>query len=549
MGSRKRVRLSALVLLGVIALIGVAELTARALLDGPSLEARGRQALEGTGLDLHVGEAHFSVLRGSLVVRDIRMAHDTMDADTRGRAALRELTIPRIELSGVSPLSLFSDLIMARRLQVERPAVRVVRRQVGADPEVLQQSRAADSAVASRSTGGANARGGLRVREVVVEDADVTLERRETLRFPALELRGATLRTAAMQVDSAWIADPLHALGSSEPEFSVESISGLSADSFYTFETGRLHVSAADSTLQVRAIRMEPTLDDAAFARRLEWRAERFEVAAAGLAANGIHLQALLEDGTIAIRSLHFDSLDLDVFTDKNVPSDPASDRPWLPNRLVLGFRGVLRVDTIRIDGEVRYSELPQGSVRRARIAFRDIDATMTDLSNDSLRMAEAEPFRVAATASLFGAPLELDLRIPLLTPRFTMHYRGSLGSVDLTRLSDLTVPLAGFEVRKGTLASLQFDIEVDGPVARGSVAGEYHDAGIGFVDRRSGDGDIIDDVKSFITNTFVIDGDNPADGEAARAGRVEHAVQPGDAFFKRLWVPLRTGLVSLFGL
>ena len=539
-----------MVLPGLIALVGAAELTARALLDGPSLEERGRRALEGTGLDFHVGDAHFSILRGSLVVRDIRLAHDTMDVTaTRGSAALRELKIPRLELSGVSPLSLFSDFIMARRLHVQEPDVRVMRRASGHSPDAAGDAGGADAVRASGAPGGGPARGGLRVREVLVADADVTLERRQTLRFPALALRGATLRTAAQRIDSAWMADPLRALGSSEPVFSVMSIRGLSADSFYTFETGRLQVSAIDSTLQVRQIRMQPTLDDAAFSRRLEWRDERFEVAVAGLEANGIQLQALLEDGTIAIRSLHFDSLDLDVFADKNVPADPAQDEPWLPNTLVLDFRGVLRVDTIRIDGDVRYSELPQGGARRARIAFRDIDAALTNLTNDSLRMSEAQQFSAAVTASMFDAPLELVLRMPLLTPRFTMHYRGSLGRVDLTRLSGMTIPLAGFEVRSGALASLHFDIEVDGSVARGSVGGAYRDAGIGFVDRRSGDGDIIDDVKSLITNTFVIEGDNPANDEAARVGRVEHTVQPGDAFFKRLWVPLRTGLVSLFGL
>jgi hypothetical protein len=547
--ARKRIRLGAAVALGLIGLFAAAELVARGMLDGPSLEARGREALAGTGLELHVGDAYFSVLRGSLVVRDIRMAHDTTDTTAAaGSAALRELTIPLVELSGVSPLSLFSDLILARRLVVREPDVRVMRRLNGTNPAAHDSTRSVQGE--ARAAGEArDAHGGLQVRAVLVEDADVTLERRATLRFPSLELRSATLRTAAMRVDAAWMADPLRALGSSEPEFSVDSISGVSADSFYTFATGRLHVSADDARLRVEGIRLQPTLDDAAFARRLEWRDERFEIALAALRADALDLQGLLEDGSIVMRSLHFDSLDLDVFTDKNVPADPAGGEPWLPNTLVREFRGRLRVDTIRVQGEVRYSELRQGGARRARLAFEQLDATLTSISNDSARMSTSEPFLMAVNARLFGAPLQLDLRIPLLQPRFAMRYRGSVGRVDLTRLNDLTIPLAGFEVRSGTLSSLYFDVDVDGAVARGEVAGTYSDARIGFVDRRSGDGDIIQDIKSFIANSFVIEADNPEDGEPARTGRVQYTVQPRDAFFKRLWVPLRTGLVSLFGL
>ena len=55
----------------------------------------------------------------------------------------------------------------------------------------------------------------------------------------------------------------------------------------------------------------------------------------------------------------------------------------------------------------------------------------------------------------------------------------------------------------------------MDGRTAGGTVWAAYRDLDVQMVDRKTGEGGVFDDIKSFVTNTFVLRGDNmPGDGE-----------------------------------
>jgi hypothetical protein len=98
-------------------------------------------------------------------------------------------------------------------------------------------------------------------------------------------------------------------------------------------------------------------------------------------------------------------------------------------------------------------------------------------------------------------------------------------------------------------MEGLRFDVRVDGANAGGTVWSAYHDLDVQMVSRKSGEGGILKDIKSFVANKFVLDGDNmpnPEKGEEARPGEVVYYVRPTDPFFTRVWAPVRNGLMAV---
>lgn len=307
-----------------------------------------------------------------------------------------------------------------------------------------------------------------------------------------------------------------------------------------------MRASVRDSTLLLAGARYEPTLSDTAFFRRLDDREDRIRIASPRISASGFDF-SLRPDGGFVARTIAFDSTEIDVYSNRRVPdTDTTSSPPWMPHDLVRSFDGRLRADTVEVSGRITYRELPQRDVTApGRFVFDDFEGRITGISNAS----GAPPMAVEATMAVFGAPSDIRLEIPLDADRMLMRMDGRVGSMELSRLNDLTVPLQGVEIQAGRLEGLRFDITVDGPTAGGTVWVAYRDLDVQMVDSGSGEGGLFDDIKSFVANTFVLRNENMPDGEdgdEAVRGNVEYYVEPDDPFFTRVWAPIRSGLMDV---
>lgn len=304
-----------------------------------------------------------------------------------------------------------------------------------------------------------------------------------------------------------------------------------------------MRASGGDSTVVFSGLRFEPTLPDAEFFGRLAVREDRIRAVVPRIEARGFDLDLWPRRG-LAARALEFDSIDVDILTNRRVSA--GSGDPWLPHELVRSFEGRLDVDSVIARGRIEYRNLPAREVTEAAsIVFDGLVGRITGISN----ARGAPPMVIDAELRLFGAPALVHIEIPLDGDRFVMRTRGRVDAVDLTRLNSLTIPLEGLEFQGGRLEALRYDVTVDGPTAGGTVWVAYRGLDVQMVDRGTGEGGLIADVRSFVANTFMLRGDNMPDAvgeEGVQPGTVEHAIGAGDSFFTRLWAPIRSGLVAV---
>lgn len=509
-------RLSLAVLGVVIASLG-AEIVASRVVDRSFVADRLAERLGGEGVRVHVGEAAFSLLRRRIEATDVVL-------DGIGGATL---AARRIVASGLPLLE--GDVWELRQLTVDGPTL------------FLHPSPAADDR--DRTSGsGAPAGPAVRIGRFRIDGGTVLAwrpdakagSRRALVRDVAIEGRKVGFDGGGRVTD--WPVDLTLRTG---------AFVRIRADGLTQFGYDSMWASAADSSVEFAGVHVAPTSSDEGYFQRLPARADRIRADLPMVRGRGVDLQTVLRGGLVA-RVVDIDSADVDVLSDRRLPPAPRAGEPTMPTDLVRSFRGEVRIDTLRMAGRIAYGEIPDRPAGRpGRIVFEQFDGRVRDVSS----APDAPPMVLDAAMLVFDAPAEIRIEIPSRTSGYRMDMSGRVGELDLTRLNALTVPLQGIEVQGGRLAAMRFAVTVDGRSAGGTVWAAYRDLDVQMVDRETGEGGLFDDIKSFVTNTFVLRGENmpgSGDGEGTRPGAVRVYVERQDPFFTRVWAPIRSGLMAV---
>ncbi len=206
-------------------------------------------------------------------------------------------------------------------------------------------------------------------------------------------------------------------------------------------------------------------------------------------------------------------------------------------------------VDTLEVaNGEVTYSERGRQSQRPGSVRFTDIQARFTNVTNDPGRVAAEGPTLLEAEAKAFDtAPMNVRASIPLLAPPPTMVLNARVGRFPASAVNAILPDLEGIRVTDGLVDSARVDIRYRPGGASGAVMVGYEGLSIRQEDRNTGNQNLGQKLTSFLANTFVIRGSNrPDDGKPPREGRVDHAVDRCDPFFKIFWEAIREGLIEV---
>lgn len=508
--------------LGLLAVAGLAaEFFAARFVDDERVRERLAEEFGEENFDVSIGEATFSLFARRVEVSDVAIRRPdriTFVAD-------------RIVASGLPLLGRPSgEPIEIDRLEVERPllffhprAGSTDARQDTGERDVgealrLDELRIERGTALAWRPGEAEGPGLVLVRDFEVEGREVTFDRSGRL---SGSRSGVSWRTGQFR--------------------------RVRSDGLTQVVSDSIRAVGADSTLAAFGLRLEPTAPDPEFFDRLDDREDRIRARLPRVEARGFDLDLWPRGGLVA-RAIELDSFDIDVLTNRRIPNVDGPSDPWLPHEFVRSFDGRLEVDSLIARGRIEYRDLPDREVADAgTIAFDDIVALITGISNAG---TDPEPPLVFdASLRVFGAPADIRIEIPL-GEEFAMRTQGRVGAIDLTRLNSLTIPLEGLEIQEGRLEGLRYDVTVDGLIAGGTVWAAYRELDVQMVDRETGEGGLIADVKSFVANTFVLRDDNMPDTEkeeeGVQPGPVEHVLEADDPFFTRLWAPIRSGLMSV---
>jgi len=358
-------------------------------------------------------------------------------------------------------------------------------------------------------------------------------------------LAGIALVVLAAHLLLAWRLDTAHL------RRRLEAAVAAGTDSLYLVRIGSSHFSLLGRSFRITGFELYP--DTAAFRRRAKAGLElephtRYVVRAASLRADGIGLWGFFRR-QISINSAAVDSLQMEILVDRTKALGPQT-AVKLPHQSLQAGKP-FRLGRLRIEhSELRFSERAIDGSRFGTIPFTELNAVISNVSNDPLRMSAATPCEIDVRALFAGAaPLRVRFEYDLAAPQLNLTYRGSIGPMSVKALNKFLVSMEGVRIRDGQLDSADFKVEVRDDVARGQLLLLYHDLEIETLDKITRDRDLSDALNTFIFNHFKLDTHNPHSGKPPLLAPLLHRRLPETPLFKFIWLTLRDGVFQTLGL
>jgi len=326
----------------------------------------------------------------------------------------------------------------------------------------------------------------------------------------------------------------------------ISYISNTNRDMIYI---ERLHISLPDSEFTADSIKYNPLIGDESLFSKSRFRQTRLRLHIPRITLEGFDFYSAINKNHYKARILRVNNLFSDILVNMDKPYDANSIKPLMPNEAIRLMKDTFEIDTVKIiNGRLKYSERYVMGAVPGIINFDKVNITASGLANNS---GVPDTANIKADGIFMNAGImRLNMSIPLTQEKFSMHYSGSLGPMDATKLNAFIVPAEHHRIKSGNIQSARYNIVVSSGQATGSLKVEYRDLSIAILNKDTGsEKGIFDKIASFFGKIFVIRGNNiPNEKGEMKMGEIKYSRKTTDYFTQYLWFSLRGGIADVAG-
>lgn len=474
-------------------------------------------------LNLHGFDA--SLLSGRITADSIHLVPDFEIWDQHHKAHQRDTTAvkaPRtlvdlktnkLVLAGINFLGILrSKPLDLSKLQVNQPTILIT--------EMRQDSTESHEPLHESVDGILK---GLQIGSIEVKEATLRIREGQEANADRITLKDFTISVKDFQLDSTAFQDEERAYYARRMALESGMAEFRLPDGTYKLQTTALKANTEDGTLNIGNLKLIPLVDNAALAR-LQGKAVttmRLEVPEINL--SGVDYKVHSRYNNLAARHVVIKNPSLSAFMDRKNFS--AKGNKPLPHDFIQELKTGLTIQKIEVQGmHIRYEELAEEATEKGTITFGNLNATISNVTNDKNRMSTKNPAVIDARAALYGkAPLAVTIKLNLLDPDGHHTLQGKVGPTDPAILNPILEPTAFISVKEGSLQESDFKIELYRNQASGNLNVRYQNFKVDLLTKDEGKRQSTGKkILSKVANQWVIESDNPKEGEALRAGTIE---------------------------
>jgi hypothetical protein len=315
----------------------------------------------------------------------------------------------------------------------------------------------------------------------------------------------------------------------------------------YGLRCARLRASAPDSELVAEGTELRALVGDEDFFAARDFRTTRFHLVVPECRVVGLAYGELLQGKSYRAGSIHFFRPSFDALVNCDKPVELPVKPPLMAHEALAAIRRPVQVDTLTItNGRLTYCERAVAGGGSGVLTFGTVNMFVRGIAN---RADASAAIRIQAQGDLMDAgTLKVQMTIPITPPDFSLHYSGSLGAMDLTRLNAFLETAEHARIKTGSAQEAAFDIDVTAGQARGRVRAIYKDLGIALLEKQTdSEKGAANRVASFLINALKIRNSNASDASGAmREGEVKHTRGPDEEFLQFAWFALRSGVLDV---
>jgi hypothetical protein len=490
-----------------------------------------RSLLEETkpmGHKIEYKKLRVNLFRGLIILKEVRMFPDT--ALTKDKLKI-ELTVKDIRLTGFSIRQLlFDKKLIIQELLVEDPIVVLI---LPDKPEEVVENVRAEKP---------KEEGAPLLRQISLEQIIFSGGSFQVIRNGVVLAKSNDIRLVADSISLARNSKE-EPIGYTYGEITLDlsNIELHSETGLYDMSLGGFSIKKSDSTIVLTGFRMIPKYDKKEFSRKLEFQNDRFDVKIGQVKVSRVGIVRFLAGGPLKISTVTIDSLDADIYRDKNVKFN-FSRFPLFYNESFLKIPIPLYIDSVSItNSRILYGELVAGHPVAGTIALENFRFQSYDLTNqvDADSIENVMHFYVQAKVMGEGN-INAELILPLEGKLHDFECSGSVGVMQLKPLNGMLEPSINIRFNGGRVNRMTFYFAATDNVSKGWMEFLYQDLDVVMLKKEEGK------EKGFISGlaNFVALSNNPAPGKGLKIVEIGYERDKNKGLINYVWKTIQSGMV-----
>jgi len=322
---------------------------------------------------------------------------------------------------------------------------------------------------------------------------------------------------------------------------SLSDISLYSESGLYDMSVDGFTANKSDSTIVLQGFRMIPKYDKKEFSGKLEFQSDRIDLFIDEVKLARIGIEQLIAGGPLRISAIKLDSVNADIFRDKNLPVD-INRFPLFYNESFLKLSLPIFLDTVMItNSKLLYNELSEGKTTAGEIILSDFNLSTYALSNQVLDSTIVHEMRLFVNAKVMGeGPMNIELALPLEGNLRDFRCTGSVGAMQLFPVNGMLEPMLNMIFKGGKLNRMTFDFTANDNVSKGWMEFLYQDLDVVVLGKEPGKEK---GFVSFMANTVTMS-NNPAPGKDLKTVEIGTERDKNKGLIGYIWRTIQSGMV-----
>lgn len=360
-----------------------------------------------------------------------------------------------------------------------------------------------------------------------------------------------SLQKASLKVDNfLWNADTTknieRKINYDDLTILVKDYAMKLGDSLNTFHFDSLRGSVKHSTLVINGLEFQPRYGREEYNKRKGEETDRIEFFNKEISLRGIDFEKLKEEDKVIARLIVIDSINLVVYRDKTNPVKNNAKKLLIQEQ-IRKAPIYLRIDSLQLNNtQITYQEKVEEGTEPGHINFINLNASVSNITNDSVLLESGPSMKAHATTYLMGVgkiDAYFDFPIGDLNNSHTLF--GTVSPMELDVINPMLSNVAFAEIKSGKLNSLSFEGRLNEDNSSGTMEFRYENLKVEILKKKKEDG--VKGFISFLANTFVIKSNNPANGDF-REGDMSFSRDKSKSIINYWWKTLLSGLKDTIG-
>jgi hypothetical protein len=286
---------------------------------------------------------------------------------------------------------------------------------------------------------------------------------------------------------------------------------------------------------------MIPKYDKKEFSGKLQFQTDRFDLVIGKIELAGIGIEQLIKGEPLRISAIRLDSLDADIYRDKNVAFNINRFPPFY-NESFMKIGLPLYIDTVMVtNSKILYSELAEGRNSAGEILLDNFNLSSYGLTNQLSDSTRIHEMRFFINAKVMGeGPMNVELVLPLEGNMHDFEITGSVGAMKLSPLNGMVEPSMNMTFNEGKLNRMTFYFSTNDYSSKGWMEFLYSDLDVILLRK---DPAKEYGIVSFLANTMTLS-NNPAPGKDLKIVEIGFERDKNKGIINYVWKTIQSGMV-----